>query len=346
MLKKLKYFIVLILVLLIGFAIYGHETVAYFWMQAKGGLNVAFNTRNITDVMTDKSVADSTKKRFEFVEIIKKFGVDSLSLVMPQKNYSTYFEQNGKPLVYVLVVAEKYKLKAKSFDFPVIGAFDYKGFFELEKAKIEEAKYKKAGFDTQINEASAYSTLGYLPEPILSSMLWRSDGSLANLMLHEMTHATIFIKNDHELSENLANFIGDEGAKRFLKSKFGTTSPKYESYEERKIFSQKINNYMALAAQKLDSLYLTFNDKMAVSKKDELKKLLITNIINHEDSLYVGMKHTKFRIFDKKNPPNNAYFAGYLTYHSKQNEMEKIFQQQFKGDFDAFLAYWKAKYKN
>jgi predicted aminopeptidase len=344
MLNVIKKLLLIVTCLIIGFSIYHHETVAYFWMQAKGGLDVAFNTRKISELIADPSIADSTKKRFAFVDEIKKFGKDSLGLNIPDKNYTTYYEQKGKPLVYVLVVTEPFNLKNISFDFPVIGSFEYKGFFELEKAKIEELKYKKVGYDTQINEASAYSTLGYLPEPILSSMLWRKDGNLANLLLHEMTHSTVFIKNDHELSENLANFIGDLGAEKFLESKYGEKSTQIIAYQERKHFNIKFNQFMFNAANKLNNLYLNFVDTTAKKLKLKLKKELINDIILAEDSLYLGFKQIKFRIFDKKNPPNNSFFAGYLTYHSKKNEIEEMYNSKFKYNFEAFLTYWKNKY--
>jgi predicted aminopeptidase len=54
--------------------------------------------------------------------------------------------------------------------------------------------------------------LGWFTDPILSKMLMRSEGDLANLIIHEMSHATIFVKDSIEFNENLATFIGDRGA--------------------------------------------------------------------------------------------------------------------------------------
>ncbi len=45
-------------------------------------------------------------------------------------------------------------------------------------------------------------------------MLNRSEGDLANLIIHEMSHATIFVKDSVDFNENLATFIGDRGAER------------------------------------------------------------------------------------------------------------------------------------
>jgi predicted aminopeptidase len=47
-------------------------------------------------------------------------------------------------------------------------------------------------------------------------MLERGEGDLANLIIHEMVHATIFVKDSIDFNENLATFIGDRGAEQFL----------------------------------------------------------------------------------------------------------------------------------
>ena len=47
------------------------------------------------------------------------------------------------------------------------------------------------GYDTKIDEVNAWSTLGWFKDPILSSMLNRSAGSLAELIIHELSHIRI-----------------------------------------------------------------------------------------------------------------------------------------------------------
>ena len=98
-------------------------------------------------------------------------------------NYTTFYNQRGKPILWVVTASERYKLAPKEWKFPVIGTFPYKGFFDEAKADRQEAELLDAGYDTEINEVSAWSTLGYLKDPILSIMLYRSPGSLASLKM-------------------------------------------------------------------------------------------------------------------------------------------------------------------
>ena len=66
-------------------------------------------------------------------------------------------------------------------------------------------KLKASGLDVEYSSVSGWSTLGWFGDPILSNMLKRNVGSLADLIIHELTHGTIYIKNEVEYNENLGN---------------------------------------------------------------------------------------------------------------------------------------------
>ncbi|MBC7406942.1 MAG: aminopeptidase, partial [Arcicella sp.] len=262
--------------------------------------------------------------------------------------YQTLYNQNGKSLVHLLTVAERYKMEAKEFKFPVvswiIGSFTYKGFFDSTAAVKEQIFWKSKGYDTEMGQGIAYSTLGWLPEPILSNMLYYADGKLASLIIHEMTHGTIFVKNDHETSENLANFIGDFGAKRFLKFKYGTDSEPFNRYIQSKIFRDKFIKHLNRGTLKLDSLYKTFQPKFSSIYKDSLKYSLIEKIEQSQDTIYHKLQNLPKLQFNKNDLPNNAFFVSFKTYNSKQNEFSTIFEYQFQRDFARFLAFMKKKH--
>lgn len=332
-----------LLFLLIALALWQHELVAYGWMQGKGQFNVLWNARPIAEVMADKTVPDSLKKRLELIGEIKRFAIDSLGL-NDTKNYTSLFDQKGKPILWVLTCAEPYKMEAKQWSFPMIGAFTYKGFFDEEKLKLAQKEMKTQGYDTDTNPVSAWSTLGWFRDPILSSMLYRAEGSLANLIIHEMTHATLFVKDSHEFNENLAEFVGDYGAKAFLKHKFGQDSPQMNKYLKRKVFNDKFSKHVLRGAQQLDSLYQNFSPNYSSIQKDSAKYTLIQKIVDTSDSVFVGMPFNKSAYFEPKVLPNNAFFVGFITYRARQNQFEDEFLKQFSGNFRRYLAYLKEKY--
>ena len=202
------------------------------------------------------------------------------------------------------------------------------------------------GYDTDIGDVSAWSTLGYLKDPILSTMLRRREGSLANLILHELTHGTLFVKNDLELNENLASFVGDLGAIRFLKQKYGPESKELLAYEFSKKYNDAYSRHVFRGIKRLDSLYVTFGTSMEPDPlKDSLKKNMITKILNDADTLLTGKITLKANTRRNWDPlPNNAFFISYQTYKSRQNIFLIEYKTKFGADFKKYLTYLKEKY--
>ena len=69
-------------------------------------------------------------------------------------------------------------------------------FFDKQKADNELLSLKNKGYDTDLYAVSGWSTLGFLQDPILSQWLLYSEGKLANLIIHELTHSTLYVKNN------------------------------------------------------------------------------------------------------------------------------------------------------
>ena len=328
------------------FCIVYYDTAIYGFRQAKGQLKVIFNTKPVDEVLQDKTFPDSLKKRILLIQEIKKFAVDSLGL-NPSDNYTTFYDQHGKPILWVMTASEPFELKAKTWNFPILGKFSYKGHFEKAIADSEIAEMKKAGLDTRLNEVSAWSTLGYLKDPILSSMLTYSDGRLAELIIHELTHGTLFAKNNLEFNENLADFVGNYGAVEFLKYKYGKNSEQLAKHLYGKQYNDAFSKHLLRGATQLDSLYQSKAFRMQpLAQKKHLKDEKIKEIFSTTDTL-LNNTFSKKIVKKKKwleNLPNNAYFIGFLTYESKQNSFENEFRTKFNSDFGKYLAYLKIKY--
>ncbi len=342
MVKKIALGLFVILAL---FVVWQHELVGYGLMQARGQLRILTNARPVAEVLADPAVPDSVKQKVTLIQEIKTFAVDSLGL-NPSGSYTSFYDQQGKPILWVITAAQPYSLVAQEWNFPVIGTFSYKGFFEKNRADSAVNNLKKKGFDTRVGEVSAWSTLGFFRDPILSSMTDRSAGSLAELILHELTHGTLFIKNSLEYNENLADFVGEYGATRFLAQKYGPKSVEYRDYLAAKLFYERYDDHVLRGTKTLDSLYRTFKPATPVTIKDGLKRQVTGQIVAMADTLTDERPVTlsKKRRLNKLNLPNNAYFVGYLTYRKQQNQFRTEFEQRFKGNFRAYLSYLKQTY--
>lgn len=341
----IKKILLILLAVALMAGIWQRQVLTYAFLQAKGQIGILLDVQQLEDVLASKTFPDSLKARIRLIEQIKQFGVDSLGLT-PSDNYTTFYDQHGRPLIWLITASERYKVQPHLWHFPIVGTFPYKGYFDSTRAAAEEQVLIQQGLDTDIGDVSAWSTLGYLKDPILSSMLLRRDGSLANLILHELTHGTLFVKNNLELNENLASFVGDQGAIRFLKYKYGAGSEQMRQYEYSKRYNDAYSQHMLRGARRLDSLYKTFGPNPRPDRqKDALKTRLISDIVSDTDTLLAGKRTltNKSRWPDGK-LPNNAYFISFLTYKSKQDTFRQEYEKKFGGDLKKYLNYLKGKY--
>jgi predicted aminopeptidase len=336
--KILFTFILFLFILLIS----NCKLVSYGIKQGVGQIRIVRNARPIPEMMSDPKIPDSLKIKFKLVEEIKRFAYDSLGLI-PSKNYNTYYDQKGKPLAWVAIGCDAYKMKAYEWKFPIVGKLPYKGFFKEEEAIEEANKLAEKGYDSRVATVSAWSTLGYFKDPILSTMLDQSEGQIARLIIHELTHSTLFIKGKAQFNENLATFIGDEGTKQYLKSKYGLESPEYKQYIGEISDSEILSTHILGGAKRLDSLYAQFKPDLPDSVKKNQKNSLIKEIIFDLDTIHFFEPHSFKRIQSKL--PNNAFFIGYITYNQDQDQIWDDFINKFNSDFKAYLKYLEDKYK-
>ena len=87
----------------------------------------------------------------------------------------------------------------------------YRGYFAPGRARGAAALLRQEGWDTAVVGIEAYSTLGWFDDPLLSSMLRRSDAELAGLIFHELAHQQFYLPGDTAFNESFARFVELEG---------------------------------------------------------------------------------------------------------------------------------------
>ncbi len=300
------------------------------WHQAR----ITFQSLPIETVLEDQAVSVDVKEKIRFIQEVKRYGEEKLEL-KKTKNYLKYVETNG-PVLYVVTACEKDRFHLVTWTFPITGEVDYKGFFTHEKALKEERSLEEEGYDTFVQGAAAYSTLGWLSDPIFSSMLDWEKSTLANLILHEMTHATIYFKGETDFNEQMATFVGNRGAVDFLLEKYGPGSREVrraiQSQEDDLLFSQWIDQ----AYRQLSDFY-----ERAGSKEEKLR--------GRED-IFQSLKETfqevkaRFKTDDYKDferaELNNAVFMAYRRY-IHQLERFDILYEYFEKDLRKVVQLFK-----
>jgi len=225
---------------------------------------ITFHSVPVQEVLGNEWVGREAKEKIRFIQEVKRYGEEKLGLTKT-KSYSKYFEVKG-PVLYVITASEKDCLQLYQWSFPITGKVTYKSFFTKEGVLKEKRSLETKGYDTFIQEAGAYSTLGWLTDPIFSSMLRWDEATLANLILHEMTHATVYFKGQTDFNEQIATFVGNQGAIDFLCEKYGKGSKEVagaiHDREDDLLFSEWIDQ----ACQQLSNFYAR-----EISRDEKLK---------------------------------------------------------------------------
>lgn len=310
--------------------------------QGVGQLSIILKAEPVEDVLEDASFPDSLKIKLKLVGEVKQYTIDSLGL-NPSKNYSTFYNQHNKAVLFTITACEPYSFKAKEWTFPFLGSVSYKGFFSKEKAKKELNKLILQNYDVDMYSPSGWSTLGWFKDPIQSNMLERNDGALINLIIHELSHGTLYVKNNVNFNENLANFIGDKGTEEFLKDKYGEQSKAYLDYEHKKIDEKLFTNYMLQSTQRLDSLYRFFSTEPDDLKKWK-KKQLITEIVLGVNRLPFYKPKNYFRYALQAFSEGNAFFMSFTRYDSQYELFDKEYREKFHSNLRDYLLFLKKTY--
>lgn len=329
--------------LLLITAVFNYKLISYGIEQASGQLKVITGARPIAEVLADPGFPDSLKSALLLVNDIKQYAVDSLGL-KASNNYTTVYNQHGKEILWVVTACKPYMFEPLVWSFPLIGSFTYKGFFNLERAITLGKKLKIQGYDVEMRSVSGWSTLGWFKDPILSNMLADGPGELANTVIHELTHGTIFIPDSMTFNENLATFIGNKGALAYLKHKFGVASKEYERFKVKKEDSRRLTNHIIQGARQLDSLYKQM-EYLSDSLKERKKNTFINKIIINMDTISFE-NPTTYKGYFLNHPPNNAYFISFLNYRERQQEFDRLLIDSTHNQLKSFIDYWKNNYDN
>ena len=338
MLKKLG---LIILFFLIVAVIWNFELITYGIEQGRGQVSIIWNARDVEDIMNDPSAPDSLKQRLAYVEVIRKYAMDSLGL-NDTDNYTALYDQQGKPVLWVVTGTRPFAFEPFEWKFPVVGTVPYKGFFREELAREEIGRVRSKGYDAGIRTVGGWSTLGWFRDPILSEMLTRSDGDLANLIIHELVHATIFVKDSVTFNENLASFIADKAALRFLKDHFGDSSAQLLSYRKELSDEKRYAEHILRGADKLDSLYKTGSGLDSLTLAGA-KQAMITGIVEAIDTMDLEfVRDVRERL--KQNLPNNTYFMSFIRYRERQQDLDTLYKGRYRGDLRYMISEMKKMY--
>ena len=294
-------------------------------------IRIMSKKQSISQALKNPNISEDWKKKLQLSQDIRPY-IKKLGLKIT-KNYQSFVNLNQDYISYLVVVAPSYSVQPKKWGFPFIGSFPYKGFYTQPKALKFAKKYKNKGLDTYTRGVTAYSTLGWFKDPLLSTMMRFTESDLIETIIHESIHATIFIPNNVSFNEQLSVFISQKATLEYYKNQndsHSTYSTVLQKYSDEDIF-RKFLNEETLALKhfyrKIDNHNPKSKKHFFVQVKQKFKK-----------QIQPQLKKNKYTFFNSIKL-NNAFFAAQSTYNNNQDLFEKEFQKH--PDIASFISYLK-----
>ena len=165
-------------------------------------------------------------------------------------------ERSPERLVHVVVAAPAHDLEPLSWWFPITGRVAYRGVFGAEPARRFAARLERRGYDVYVRPALLYSTLGFFSDPIPAELLGREPEALAESVLHELVHETIFAPGDPAYNEGLATFVGREATLAFFADRPEVAARARDRFADEDRFAA----LLAALADELRAAYVGLDD--------------------------------------------------------------------------------------
>lgn len=218
------------------------------WEEAK----ILSRRQPIVDIVRRPDTPAEVKAKLNLVLAARSYAKDSLRLKV-KDSFTTYSRLDHDTLVLLLSAAYRDTLKAYTWWFPVVGRVPYKGYFDFDEARRTAREMERDGFDTYIRPADAFSTLGFFNDPLLSTTLKSDSLTLANTVIHEVTHNTFYAAGQAAFNESFAMFVGARGTAAFFRSRGQEAAAR--RVEERWADDKLLARFWARLIVSLDSAY-------------------------------------------------------------------------------------------
>ena len=304
----------------------------YELRQASGQLELFLQRRSVASVLDDRDLDPSQRDRLRVLWFARDFALRELGL-NASESYQAVVRLDRTAVSYVVAASPADRVEAYRWCFPFAGCLPYIGYFSRRDALAERARLRSLGYDTQLRGVDAYSLGGWFPDPVYSPLLSRTRGSIANTVIHELTHGTIFVPGEGRFNESVATFVGDHGARLFLARRYGADSA---TVREALAFERDIERWDQRLTALSAELRAMYARPIARSEKLDRKREIIARALR---AMRDGAFETpQWRRRVERLELNNADLATHATYSGDRAVIERAFVAH-GGELRAFIEF-------
>lgn len=279
--------------------------------------------RPIPEVIEDAATRDVIRDKLRLVLQARNYAARVLDLNAGD-SFTTYSWVDSDTLLLVLSAARKDRFEPYTWWFPIVGRVPYKGYFDFDDAHAEARRLDERGYDTHVRPSAAFSTLGWFNDPVLNTVLRYGDVDLAQTVIHELTHNTIYISGQAAFNESFATFVGDRGAAAFLCEIDGADGERCRVATDAWHDTMRFGAFLQQLVERLEALYaqelpldtvLARRSELYLQAQEEWRR---THVPQLRTGAFAGY-------FDR--PLNNAILIGSRLYYQRLDVFEAVYQQ-------------------
>jgi predicted aminopeptidase len=189
-------------------------TIEYYWQGVAGEVDLLNRAQPISHVV-ESTPDPALKQKLERTLAIREFASQELALP-DNASYHSYTALDRRFVLWNVFATPPLSLSPRQWCFPIAGCVNYRGYFAEADARAEAARLAAAGDDVYVAGVPAYSTLGYLNDPVLSTIIRYPDTEVARLIFHELAHQVVYVKDDTVFNESFAVTVEEVGVERWL----------------------------------------------------------------------------------------------------------------------------------
>lgn len=303
----------------------------YYSQSIAGQLQVLERRRPISTLLQDDATSAPLKAKLQRALEMRRFASEDLGLP-DNGSYLSYADLERPYAIWNVFATPELSTELEQWCFPFAGCVQYRGYFSQSDAEAFAQSLRAKDYDSYVAGISAYSTLGWFDDPLLNTVINRSDARLAGLIFHELAHQQLYVKGDTAFNEGFATTVELEGVRRWLEREGqGAKASEYLLSRKRQ------RDFTALVIRTRDKLQRLYDSELDVATKRSRKQAIFEKMRDE----YVLLKQDwgGYSGYDRwfEGAINNAKLGAVSAYH----DYVPLFQAQLArngGDLPAFYA--------
>ncbi len=310
----------------------GCTSTMYLLQAANGEWHVIHDRTEIVQVIDDPKTSQPLIRELAEVRSARNFASSVLKLPN-NDSYRTYVKIDRPYVVWNVVAAPALSVRPKQWCFPIAGCVAYRGYFSERRARAFAAGLKRRGYDVVVEGVPAYSTLGKLPDPVMSTMMRYGSEELAGMIFHELAHQLLYVPNDSRFDEAFAVTVQDAGLKRWLE--YRGHPQRIEDLEQERAEDRQLVALLRHARDRLARVYASATARQEkLRRKRQIFSRLAASIRTLEHRLRI-----RWPLYDKwiAEGLNNADLVSVGTYYDCVPGFERLLRNE-DDDLPRFYA--------